>query len=69
VVLCLAASGEEDAQARSTFCTRAMALLEQLLQRGYLRPAANRERLRNEPAVGVLRDQDEFWDLLERAEK
>jgi tetratricopeptide (TPR) repeat protein len=69
VVLCQAATGEEDAQVRSTCCKRAMVLLEQLLQRGYLRPAANRERLCNEPAVAVLRDQDEFWDLLERAEK
>jgi tetratricopeptide (TPR) repeat protein len=69
VVLCQAASGEEDAQARGNYCKRAMTLLEQLLARGYLRPAANRELLCNEPAVAVLRDQDEFWELLERAEK
>ncbi|HZN37361.1 MAG TPA: serine/threonine-protein kinase [Planctomycetota bacterium] len=69
VVLCQVASAEAGAQARSNYCKRAMALLEQLLRRGYLRPAANRERLCNEPAVGVLRDQDEFWDLMERAEK
>ena len=68
VVLCQAASGE-GAPARGTYCKRAMALLEQLLQRGYLRPAANRERLRNEPVFAVLREEDGFWDLLERAEK
>ncbi|HEU4420056.1 MAG TPA: tetratricopeptide repeat protein, partial [Planctomycetota bacterium] len=69
VVLCQAASADESAPARSTYKKRAMALLEQLLQRGYLQPAANRERLRNEPGFGVLREQDEFWELLERAEK
>ena len=69
VLMCQVASAEEDASARASHCTRAMTLLEQLLTRGYLRSPTIRERLRNEPAIGVLRERDDFWDLMERAEK
>jgi serine/threonine protein kinase/tetratricopeptide (TPR) repeat protein len=68
VLLCQVASAGEPEQ-RNTYTARAMALLEQLLSRGYFLGPEARKQLETDPRIETLREREDFRALGGRVER